>query len=230
MKHSDQNTAILLFAEKAGSASNKQLIEKNHQNRLLHEKMLQRTLLTVEKSGIPYYWINEEKQRGRTFGTRLTNAMRDVFEQGFDHLIVVGSDTPQLSTSHLHKAAIKLKDYPLLLGPSIDGGVYLLAIRRSHFHFFEKLEVQWQCGEDYKAILRQWQAMGNALAFLNVLADIDTAEDFIQISSHLGHTVLYKLLFYFLWNREVVFDLIGPPIKEPFNRRTSGRPPPFVYY
>lgn len=67
------------------------------------------------------------RQRGRTLGERLAAAVHDVRALGYDHVVVVGTDTPGLATADL-LAAFDALDAggTLVLGPARDGGCYLI--------------------------------------------------------------------------------------------------------
>ena len=68
-------------------------------------------------------------QRGTGFGERLRNAVADTFALGYRHVVVIGTDTPALSPA-LCQAALKAlvagSSGTVVLGPSRDGGYYLI--------------------------------------------------------------------------------------------------------
>ncbi|MEZ4395275.1 MAG: DUF2064 domain-containing protein, partial [Polyangiales bacterium] len=65
-------------------------------------------------------------QRGRGFGPRLLDALERTRRLGFDRLVVVGSDAPALSSYDV-EAALSARG-EVVLGPAVDGGVYLLGL------------------------------------------------------------------------------------------------------
>ena len=67
-------------------------------------------------------------QRGRTFGERLRHALADVRALGYDRLVAVPLDCPRLSAAELAAAFAHLEQGRPVLGPSADGGVYLLGV------------------------------------------------------------------------------------------------------
>lgn len=195
MKQKDQNTAILIFAEKAATASRKDLLGNDRENLILHQNLLTHTLETAKNADLPIIWMHEELQRGHNFGARLLNAMEEVFEMGYEQIIVVGSDTPQLTPNHIRSAKEKLMQSPLVLGPSNDGGIYLLAIRRSHFDTFRKMKIVWQEGRDYRDIIYGWTKLGESFTTFSELQDVDTSRDLFRLKSKLQHAGLYASLF-----------------------------------
>ena len=68
-------------------------------------------------------------QRGRTFEERLRSAFADARALGYSEIVVVPGDVPGLRADHLREALRRLRACPTVLGPSPDGGVYLLGVR-----------------------------------------------------------------------------------------------------
>src|SRR6185436_5215285 len=67
-------------------------------------------------------------QRGRTFGERLRHAFADVRALGYERIVSVPIDCPRLGTAELASAFAHLDEGRPVLGPSPDGGVYLLGV------------------------------------------------------------------------------------------------------
>jgi len=68
-------------------------------------------------------------QQGAELGARLHSAFQWAQQQGFQHTIVIGSDTPHISRQTIDKAREKLEHADVVLGPAEDGGYYLIAMR-----------------------------------------------------------------------------------------------------
>jgi len=73
------NTAILVFAN---SAKAEMQIKPIRKGAVLFDKLTQETLQKVKKTGLPYFHISEQEQKGKTFGERFTKAIQTVFENG----------------------------------------------------------------------------------------------------------------------------------------------------
>lgn len=69
-------------------------------------------------------------QVGKDLGQRLYNAFLRAFEDGYERVVAVCSDCPDLPPRLIHEAFISLKEYKSVLGPSHDGGYYLIGFRR----------------------------------------------------------------------------------------------------
>ena len=59
-------------------------------------------------------------------GDRLQAFFRDQFAAGFHRVVVVGSDSPNLPVECVDQAIATLDEVPIVLGPSEDGGYYLI--------------------------------------------------------------------------------------------------------
>ena len=115
-------------------------------------------------------------QRGRGFAERLGSAFGDVRALGYREVVAVPGDVPGLSAAHLEAAFAALVSHPVVLGPSPDGGVYLLGTREGPDRLFEG--VRW-CTPFVLADLAR-RAPGPAL--LPALADVDRAADLDRLA------------------------------------------------
>lgn len=67
-------------------------------------------------------------QRGTDLGARECHAFEDLFAAGFEKVVMVGSDLPTLPMSHVAQAIDQASPGRVVLGPSEDGGYYLIAL------------------------------------------------------------------------------------------------------
>ncbi len=114
-------------------------------------------------------------QRGRGLGERLANAFADARRLGYREVVVVPGDVPGLSSAHLEAAFAALESGPTVLGPSPDGGVYLIGTRQPADRLFE--DVRW-CTSSVLADLR---ARAPGAVLLPPLADVDGAVDLARL-------------------------------------------------
>ena len=70
-------------------------------------------------------------QRGTDLGTRERGIFGDLFEAGFGKVVVIGSDLPTLPTDHIRQAIAQIDVGTVVLGPSEDGGYYLIGLAAS---------------------------------------------------------------------------------------------------
>src|SRR6266478_6243294 len=80
-------------------------------------------------------------QRGETLGERLINAAADLLSNGFESVCLINSDSPTLPGELLRTAASFLAQDGdrVVLGPSEDGGYYLIGLKHPHHELFERI-------------------------------------------------------------------------------------------
>jgi len=81
-------------------------------------------------------------QRGDAFGERLICATEDLLQIGFDSVCLINSDSPTVPPESFSRAAKLLAqpDDAVVLGPSDDGGYYLIGLKKLHRAVFEKID------------------------------------------------------------------------------------------
>ena len=77
-------------------------------------------------------------QRGDALGERLDNAFSDLFARHYTGVVIMGSDLPTLPPTHVESAvsALTRQVDPVVLGPTLDGGYYLIGLRKHHPELF----------------------------------------------------------------------------------------------
>jgi len=112
-----------------------------------------------------------------SFGSRLDQAFSDCLERHGGPVVVVGTDVPGLTPAHIRQALDRLAEEPerVVLGPSPDGGFYLLAAARP----IEGLAstVSWCCRSTLATLLRSLAAAGRSVVLLEPLRDLDRPAD-----------------------------------------------------
>jgi uncharacterized protein len=86
--------------------------------------------------------FNLVAQRGDGFGERLACAAEDLFRIGFQSICLIDSDSPTVSAEVYAKAAhlLSRKGDRVVLGPSDDGGYYLIGLKKNHRRLFERID------------------------------------------------------------------------------------------
>ncbi|MCL6266686.1 TIGR04282 family arsenosugar biosynthesis glycosyltransferase [Flagellimonas myxillae] len=176
-----KHIAVLLFANSAEEEVNAKKIGTSNN---LFEALTQKAIKTVAATGLPYFHITEEKQQGHSFGQRFSNAIQHIFDTGYDHVITIGNDSPHLTKQHILEAAAQLSKNKVVLGPSLDGGFYLLGLHRSHFNAKHFESLPWQRASLYKKTKSHFESMGCLVSPLDVLDDIDAITDIKRLSNH----------------------------------------------
>jgi rSAM/selenodomain-associated transferase 1 len=116
-------------------------------------------------------------QRGATLGDRMYAGMRDLFRLGFDAVAMIGSDLPTLPSVHVSTALDILARRPdvLVLGPTDDGGFYLIGSTRSHPHLFEG--IPWSTAQVLERTCTAAEELGIAVERTSQWYDVDSVSD-----------------------------------------------------
>lgn len=131
-------------------------------------------------------WLREEagnrhmpmrRQQGRDLGERMHNAIAESLAVGARAAVVIGCDCPGLSGEILQAAAKMLSQAQtdVVLGPTVDGGYYLIGMGRTHAGLFE--DVPWGTEAVLRITCARAQALGLRTHRLPRLADVDRPED-----------------------------------------------------
>lgn len=125
------------------------------------------------------YTVQLIKQTGRNLGERMHHAFATALKN-YDFAVLTGSDCPMITTTHLNNAYHSLyQGMDAVLGPSEDGGYYLLGLRQNNVALFN--DIPWG-GSSVADITRQrisslaWQ-----LDEIETLWDVDTPADYKKL-------------------------------------------------
>jgi hypothetical protein len=110
-------------------------------------------------------------QRGRCFAERLANAFADARALGYEEIVAVPTDVPRLGRRQLAVAFRRLGTASAVLGPSPDGGAYLIGCRTDPSSWFA--EVRWQTPRTFADLA----SGASSLAVLGPLEDVDRWAD-----------------------------------------------------
>ena len=172
---------MVLFARTAPEEANhKNLVPQLPlaQQQPIFEAFNQNSLALLAATGLPYFLITSAGQKGHTFGERLYQALAQTFAQGYEQVIVIGNDCPQLQVEDLLRASHLLKNNGSVLGPNHNGGIYLLGLHKS---VFEKAACFTQIGWQTPALLQELTALlqqpGEGVACLTTYSDINNPQD-----------------------------------------------------
>jgi hypothetical protein len=116
-------------------------------------------------------------QQGAHFGARLDRAMRAALGRRAGPVVVVGSDVPGLTSDLIDQALAVLRDRPeaVVLGPSPDGGFYLLATRTPVDGLAE--DVRWCSRATLESLCTALRAAGRPVVLLAPRSDLDEPAD-----------------------------------------------------
>lgn len=126
-------------------------------------------------------------QAGENLGERLEFVVRNGFEQGFQAVIVIGSDSPMLQASLFEETVNLLKDHDIVLGPAEDGGYYLVAMKSYHPEVFSR--ISWGTELVFSQTVERIAEQGLTVTLLSYGNDIDTFDDLLALHQQLHRAI-----------------------------------------
>ncbi len=114
-------------------------------------------------------------------GERMQKAFEVVFSEGYQKACIIGSDCAELSTSILEQAFLELDQQDVVIGPSLDGGYYLLGMNKVHAKVFS--EKKWSTETVFSSTLEDIKTLNLSYSLLPKLSDIDYLEDWQRFKS-----------------------------------------------
>lgn len=137
-----------------------------------------RQLPTVEQYG----WKVVGQEQG-DLGHRLKHLFRTAMATGFDRTVVVGSDSPDLPIERVRQAFERLAEVPVVIGPSADGGYYLIGAARRVPPIFD--DMPWSSASLLSSTTRRLTAEGVPFAMLETWRDVDDISDLMALDDRL---------------------------------------------
>jgi rSAM/selenodomain-associated transferase 1 len=126
-------------------------------------------------------WLGDEHtlipQKGNDLGDRMKSAFELVFSQGFHNALLIGSDIPDLPILFIDEALGALKDCDAVVGPSHDGGYYLISFKRNTFLPQVFSGITWGTPEVFEQTIRILRKANLTVHTLPAWRDIDTVDD-----------------------------------------------------
>jgi rSAM/selenodomain-associated transferase 1 len=117
-------------------------------------------------------------QRGDHLGERMRNVFQTLCEQGFDRVIIIGADVPHVRDEWLDEAEMQLGAADVVLGPTDDGGYYLVGMRAPHDIF---TGITMGTERVLRETLHKAAARGLRAHLLPRSFDIDAGRDLVQL-------------------------------------------------
>lgn len=114
-------------------------------------------------------------QIGDDLGTRMASAFKQALGSPYRSVVVIGTDIPGINGPLLTTAVEGLQDHDVVVGPTMDGGYYLIGLRSPVPDLFEG--IPWSTDQVYALTEQKIKMLGLSLKILPKLRDLDTVED-----------------------------------------------------
>jgi rSAM/selenodomain-associated transferase 1 len=161
----------------------------------LYRACIQDTLATAKSLDIPFHiavhppesqerfvqWLGSSysyfHQEGMNLGERLHNGFVTMFSKGYDNVIALASDCPDLPSKILKTAFTKLRTHSAVIGPAPDGGYYLIGLSLEDIIPDIFRNMKWSTDTVFQATLSILEAETERVHILPKWRDIDTKSD-----------------------------------------------------
>ncbi|GAA0746078.1 TIGR04282 family arsenosugar biosynthesis glycosyltransferase [Clostridium oceanicum] len=124
---------------------------------------------------IPEY-IKCFPQEGRNIGEKMKNSIKKVLDLGYEKVTLIGSDIPEVQSQDIIKSFMVLDKKDICFGPTLDGGYYLIAMKKLNKLVFEN-NIKWGKNSVFYNTMNILNKEGLRVGFVDKHEDIDTKED-----------------------------------------------------
>ncbi|AIM59690.1 TIGR04282 family arsenosugar biosynthesis glycosyltransferase [Cellulophaga lytica] len=128
-------------------------------------------------------WSNniyhKKLQNGNDLGSRMMNAFKQGFADGYKNIIIIGSDLFDITTTDIENAFDHLLKNDFVVGPATDGGYYLLGMKKLNSSVFKNKD--WGTNTVLKDTLNNLK--DEKIKLLEAKNDVDYYEDIKDIDA-----------------------------------------------
>lgn len=131
-------------------------------------------------------------QDGNDLGEKMNHALNLALSMGYEKCILTGSDLPLMTRAHLESGFEALDKADVTLGPTSDGGYYLVGVKKKSPFLFENQTYGY--GNVYESTVAAVHAAGKSFSPAFCCDDVDTPEDLRNLLNSLNrnsHTAAY---------------------------------------
>lgn len=126
-------------------------------------------------------WLGNDldyfSQKGSDIGKRMSNAFFEIFNRGYAQALLIGTDIPELDSEVITLAHQALQTADAVIGPTCDGGYYLIGFKRASFSQNIFKGINWSTSSVLAQTCHVMKKMSLHYKLLPELNDIDTPED-----------------------------------------------------
>ncbi|MCS5489530.1 TIGR04282 family arsenosugar biosynthesis glycosyltransferase [Algoriphagus limi] len=112
-------------------------------------------------------------------GNKMNEAIQRILAKGYEKVVLIGTDCPELTSEHLKQAFEYLESHELVLGPALDGGYYLIGMKRPRPELFKG--IPWSTNEVLEKTIKKCTSIGLSYKSLTELSDLDTLDDWNRL-------------------------------------------------
>ena len=149
--------------------------------------------LNIMENIVPKY-TKSFPQEGETLGERMENAIKNVLKQGYEKIVLIGSDIPSIQPEDIIKGFQILESNDISLGATFDGGYYLIGMKKLYKEVFDE-SIKWGKKSVFEGTMYIVNNLELSIGLTSKHLDIDTKEDIVSFQEKVdGGYFLGKVL------------------------------------
>lgn len=127
-------------------------------------------------------WLGDQfeyfPQHGDDLGEKMNNAIAEMQKQKYQKAVLIGSDIPTLDATTIVRAFRHLDECDVVIGPSKDGGYYLIGMKRPCAELFQ--DISWSSNLVLNQTIQKARASALEIVQMEQQSDIDTYADVVE--------------------------------------------------
>jgi uncharacterized protein len=127
--------------------------------------------------------FKKEIQQGIDLGKRMENAFINALKNGYEKVIIIGTDCPEINKNILENAFMQLNNFDIVIGPATDGGYYLLGMKKLHSFLFQN--ITWSTDAVLNETINLLNEHQLTYFLLPELTDVDEEKNLINFKNYL---------------------------------------------
>ncbi|SDK75621.1 TIGR04282 family arsenosugar biosynthesis glycosyltransferase [Natronincola ferrireducens] len=124
-------------------------------------------------------------QKGTKLGEKMANAIEELLRKGYKKVLLMGSDIPEIQPQHIQEAYSVLENNDICLGPTFDGGYYLVGMKKIHREIFND-SLKWGNKSVLEGTIDIINGLGLQVGLIEKHRDIDTKEDLAALTKKIN--------------------------------------------
>lgn len=183
MNANKQDIAIILFSRSAQQESKEKNFSAHNskgRNFQVSRRLQAHTLEVIQKSGMDYYLHDETQQIESSFGGKISGAFLRAFDLGYQSVIIVGNDCPDIDQVDWTSIARDLKNGKSVIGPDNRHGAYLIGCNVDQFDAGSISNIRWQSSHTEEDLITYFESVSE-VEILDRKSDINHISDIANV-------------------------------------------------
>lgn len=222
-----KNIALIYFsfsAQQEAKRKNWFAPTSQKQNLEVASSLILQSSEVIQQSGFPVFHYHEGNQKGNSFGERIANAYQEVFDLGYDAVISVGNDSPEIAQLNWSNIRQELESGNCILGPDLRGGTYFIGLTKEVFNKEAFQNLSWQHQNLFEELYK-YCCSQNHIVLLKKLRDVNSLQDLKKAIQQLSFLpklqkillLLFKNPFFqtLFFYQKIIFSLNNQSLRAP---------------